>query len=164
MNHWRILTMFLMVLVFVAMTPTFGEAQMGYGMHHGMYGGYGNGQGGGWNYCPYCGGNFRQRGGYGMMPYGGYGGMGPGMMGPGYDRPYGDSRDGRHGRYREPLEQDEARNIVEDMLRRSRNPNLKVGNIEDEDNLYVVDILTKDDSLVDKIEVDKETGLMRSAY
>ena len=97
--------------------PSQSEAQRGYGMHHGMWGGgSGYGQDGGWSYCPYCGRSFGPRGGYprgyGYDRRGEYRGgypMGPGMMGPGY---------GMHGRgpgyrgylddngfrpYREPL-------------------------------------------------------------
>ena len=50
------------------------------------------------------------------------------------------------------------------MLRQSRNPNLKPGDIEEKERYFVVDILTNDGSLVDKMQVDKETGMMRSIY
>ena len=146
------------------------EAQMGYGMHHGMYGGgSGYGQDGGWSYCPYCGGDLRGRRGYPMGPGmmgPGYGrqGMGPGMMGPDYGRPYGYPNDRREPRYREPLEKEDAQKEVEDMLRQSRNPNLKPGDVEEKERYFVVDILTNDGSLVDKMQIDKETGMMRSIY
>jgi len=56
-------------------------AVLAYAQGPGMMGG-----GQGWNYCPYCGQNLGQGGGYGMMGPGmmggGYG-MGPGMMGRG---------------------------------------------------------------------------------
>ena len=45
-----------------------------------------------------------------------------------------------------------------------RNPNLKLGKIEEKDNGYQINIVTKEGSLVDKILVDKNTGWMRSAY
>jgi len=159
-----------------------GEAQMGYGMHGGMWGpGQGDGQGGGWSYCPYCGRNLRGQGGYPMGPgrmgsgYGGYGmmgrgqyghqGMGPGMMGPGYgdDRGYGNPQ-GRNYRQQEPLKKDEAKKEVNQMLVQSRNPNLKVGGVEEKGNTYEIEIQTKGGELVDKIQVDKDTGLMRSVY
>ena len=146
------------------------EAQMGYGMHHGMYGGSsGYGQDGGWSYCPYCGSDMRGRGSYPMGPGmmgPGYGrqGMGPGMMGPDYGRPYDYPNDRRYPRNQEPLEKEDAQKEVEDMLRQSRNPNLKPGDIEEKDRYFVVDILTNDGSLVDKMQIDKETGMMRSIY
>ena len=45
-----------------------------------------------------------------------------------------------------------------------RNPNLKLGKIEEKGNNYQVNIETKEGSLVDKLLVDKNTGWMRSAY
>ena len=134
-----------------------------------------------WNYCPYCG-NYVGPGsgygmgyGYGMGPgmmgggWGGYG-MGPGMMGPGYG--YGPRygygpQYGYGGQYQQPqkpLDQDQAKQEVEDYLKSTRNPNLKMGKIEDKGNDYEVDIETKDGSLVNKVLVDKATGRMRSAY
>ena len=146
------------------------EGQMGYGMHHGAYGGgSGYDQGGGWTYCPYCGSDMRGRGGYPMGPGmmgPGYGRqhMGPGMMRPDYRRPYDYPDDRRYPLNREPLEKEEAQKVVEDMLRQSRNPNLKPGDVEEKDRYFVVDILTNDGSLVDKMQVEKETGRMRSVY
>jgi len=96
----------------------------------------------------------------------GYGqqGMGPGMMGPGYGSPY-DYQQGRGDRrYNEPLKKEDARKEVEDMLKASGNPNLKLGDVEEDGRYYVVGILTKDGSLVDKMQVDKNTGMMRSIY
>jgi len=90
---------------------------------------------------------------------GGYG-MGPGMMGPGYDYQYGPQ-------YRRPqlmLDEKNAKEILENYLKVSRNPNLKLGKIEDKGNVFEAEILTQKDSLVDKILVDKYTGWTRSAY
>jgi hypothetical protein len=126
-------------------------------------------------------------GGYGMGPgmmgrgYGfGYG-MRPGMMGPGYGR--GPGMMGRgygHGygmgpgygyqsgpQYRQPqlvLDEKNAKEILENYLKSTRNPNLKLGKIEDKGNVFEAEILTQKDSLVDKILVDKYTGWTRSAY
>jgi hypothetical protein len=46
----------------------------------------------------------------------------------------------------------------------SRNPNLKVGKIEDKGGYFEAEITTNDGSLVDKLLVDKDTGRMRSVY
>jgi hypothetical protein len=46
----------------------------------------------------------------------------------------------------------------------NRNPNLKLEKIGDKGNAFEGEIVTKDDSLVDKILVDKNTGWMRSVY
>ena len=136
-----------------------GPGMMGQG---GWGPGYGPSQQGGW-YCP----------------RGGGWGMGPGMMGPGWQRGpewgpgYGMNR-GRMGPgygYRQqnqqpqkPLEKGDAETIVKKYLVSMNNPNLKLGKIEEKDNGFEVDIVTKNNSLVDKILVDKNTGWMRSAY
>jgi hypothetical protein len=109
-----------------------------------------------WNYCPYCG-----------AP------LGPGMMGPGYGRDPGMMhRDWDRGpqygpQYQQPqkpLEEKDIKDMLENYLKSTRNPNLKLGKIEDKESYFEAEILTKDDSLADKIAVDKTTGWMRSIY
>jgi hypothetical protein len=136
--------------------------------HMGPGNGYGSSSGQNYNYCPY-GGNYSGSG-YGMGPGmmgPGYGyGMGPGMMGPGYGYGYGPQY-GYGQQYRQPstpLSEDQAKQEVGNYLSSTRNPNLKMGKIEDRGNDYEVNIETKDGSLVNKILVDKDTGWMRSAY
>jgi hypothetical protein len=92
--------------------------------------------------------------------------MGPGhMMGPGYGQPPRYSERSPYRQYREPLEKEDVRNLLENMLRSSRNPYLKVGKIEDKGAYFEAEIVTKEsESLVDKLLVDKDTGRMRSAY
>jgi hypothetical protein len=168
-NSRRLIVLTLLLGLVSLVPATQSAAQRGYGMHHGMWGdGFGYDRGG-WRYCPYCGGRFQNRGDYemgpGMMdPRYGRRGMGRGMMGPGYERFHDYPELRGYQRYREPLKKEEALDLVADMLKRSRNPNLKPGDVEDKEEYLVVDILTKDGSLVDKMEVDKETGMMRSAY
>jgi len=140
-----------------------GQGMMGYGYGMGpemmWRGGYG-----GW-YCPYCGQPVSPRGGYGMGPgmmgpwMMGPGMMGPWMMGPGYPG-YGP----RYGEPQKPLEEKDVKAVVKDYIESTRNPNLKMGKIKEMENFFEVEILTKDNSLVDKILVDKFTGWMRSAY
>jgi hypothetical protein len=84
--------------------------------------------------------------------------MGPGMMGPGYG--YGP----QYQQPRKPLEEKDAKEVLETYLKSRRNPNLKLGTIEDKGSVFEVEILTKDGSLADKIAVDKYTGWMRSMY
>jgi hypothetical protein len=145
--------------------PAIVGAQMGYGRHHGPEWGTGYGHRGNWNYCPYCGSSFRGEGryGYGMSPeMHGYG-MGPGMMGP-YGYRYEERRGPYYGQPREPLKEEDAKNRIENMLEYSRNPNLKVGKIQDKGDYFEAEITTNDGSLVDKLLVDKDTGRMRSVY
>ena len=126
-----------------------------------------------WDYCHYCG-NYPGPG-YGMGPGRmGYGyGMGPwmmhrgyGMMGPGYGYGY-EPRYGYGRAYRQPvkpLDENQIKQEVENYLKSTRNPNLKMGKIEERAQDYEVDIETKDGALVNKLLVDKDTGWMRSVY
>jgi hypothetical protein len=113
----------------------------------------------------------------GMMGYGmGSGMMGPnygmgnGMMGRGYGMGNGTMRPnyGYNQQYRQPrkpINEKDARGIVENYLNSTRNPNLKLGKIKDEGSAFEVDIVTKSDgTLVDRLLVSKGTGRLRSAY
>jgi len=83
-------------------------------------------------------------------------GMGPGMMGQGYGPQYQQER--------KPLTEKDVKAMVENYVQSTRNPNLKLGKITDKDQYFEAEIVTKNDSLVDKILVDKQTGWMRSIY
>jgi len=136
----------------------------GYGTCSGMMGqGYGYGMGPGMM-------------GYGMMGPGynmgpgmmgrGYG-MGPGMMygGRGMGPQYGSGYPGYQSQQpQKPLNEENARQLVENYLKSTNNPNLKLGKIADNGENFEAEILTKDGSLVNEILVDKNTGWMRSAY
>lgn len=141
-----------------------GRGRMGYGMMGPKgYGGYPN--------CPYQG--FESS--YGMGPSM----MGPGMMDPGMMGPQmmGPGR-GRHmmpgwsarkypHQYQQakgPLEEKDARAVVENYLKSTRNPNLAIGKITDVGDVFEAEIVTRENSLVDKVLVDKNSGFMRSGY
>lgn len=65
----------------------------------------------------------------------------------------------------ETLSQENAVSIVQNYLTGAGNPNLAVGKVEKkEDGNYLVEILTKEGSLVDKIVVDGKTGRFSSIY
>ena len=130
--------------------------RMGPGMGYGYYGrgpGMGSGMMGGRRY------------GYGggMMGYGPGYGWGPGMMrgyGPGSGY-YGPSRVPGPG----PVDMKEAKSIMQDYVSSMRNPNLKLGKIKDAGTAFEAEILTKKgNALVDRVLIDKQTGLLRSAY
>ena len=110
-----------------------------------------------------------QGGGYGMGPgmMGGRGngyGMGPGMMGSGQG--YGPSQQNPYTQQQpqKPIDKDQAKSMVENYLKSTGNPNLKLGDIKDDGQNFEADVVTKDNSLADKILVDKNTGWMRPAY
>ena len=102
-------------------------------------------------------------GGYGMSgpgTVGGSGMMGRRMMG-GYGAP------GYASQLAQPVEvqnESQAEDMVQTYLNTLRNPNLKVGEITDVGNAYEVDVVTQGGALVDKIDVDKNTGYMNSIY
>jgi hypothetical protein len=79
--------------------------------------------------------------------------MGPGY---GYGTPYRIPE--------EPLESEDAKAVVEEYIGYGRNPNLKVGEIEDKGPVFQVEIVTKDGSLVDKLAVHKRMGWVHSIY
>ena len=131
----------------------------GFGGRHGMMGpGYGMGPG-------------MMGPGYGMGPGmmgPGYR-MGPGMMGPGWAREmnpsFSDRVNPQHmSRQMGPLEKKDAAEIVDNYIQSTRNPNLKVGKIEDSGNAFKAQIVTKDNSLVEEVLIDKRSGYMRPAY
>jgi hypothetical protein len=96
----------------------------------------------------------------GMMHEGGspdYG-MGPGMMGRSYEE------EPHYPRNQTAVNRDDAARIFENYLDSMHNPNLKLGKIKDEGSDFEADMLTKDNSLVNKLIVDKDTGRIRSAY
>ncbi len=93
----------------------------------------------------------------GMM---GQGMMGGGMMGGGYRPQYGP----QYQQPPKPLDEKEATTLLENYLQSTRNPNLKLGKIEDKGNAFEAEIQTKDGSLVNKILVDKNSRWMRSVY
>jgi hypothetical protein len=158
MTPLRIFFVVVLIAGLVGFGPTPpGNAQRGYGMHDRMHGGddYRYQRGEGWNYCPYCGNGLNRRGGRGMGPY---------MMDRYHSRPYDNPDSWYYHRNQEPLQAEDARDIVQDMLVRSRNPNLKIGETEEKEGFFEVEILTQQGALVDKMQVHKETGLLRSIY
>jgi hypothetical protein len=107
--------------------------------------------------------------GSGMMRngYGQGSGMGSGMMGPGYsnqENPRYQQPEKQYQQLEKPLDEKDARAILENYLKSTRNSNLKLGKIKDEGDAFEGDILTQNGSLVDKILVSKDTGAMRSVY
>jgi len=105
--------------------------------------------------------SYREHG-YGMM------GQGHGMMGQGHDMM---SRGFRHG-FKGDCDQEgktaarnldlsvaDVKTLLEGRLIRRGNDRLKVGKVEQkDDNTIVAEIVTVDNSLVDRYEIDRKTG------
>lgn len=105
-----------------------------------------------------------QRGGGRYCPW--MGGAGPGPQGQqgGWYCPWMGSQTGPPvAKPGQPLTADQAKAMVEQQI--SGNPNLKAGKVTEKDGVYEVDIVTKKEgSLVDKVQVNKQTGWFRSGY
>jgi hypothetical protein len=107
----------------------------------------GSGGQGGW-YCPWMGapapGGWQGRGGW-YCPWMRGTQIGPPVAQPG-----------------KPLSKDQAKALVDQYVH--TNPNLRVGTVTEKNGIYEVKIVTKDGSLVDKIQVNRQTGWFRSTY
>ena len=117
---------------------------------------YGPGMMYGWGYGP----NMMYGQGYGPnmmygwghgpnMMYGSGYGYGPGMMGPGWQ--------GNQGNLN--ISPDDAKNYFERWIAIQGNPHIKVGDVKAKDaDTIVVDIVTKDNSLVQRFLVNRHSG------
>lgn len=126
--------------------PGDGQARPGWGP--GMMGGYGHGPG--------------MMGSYGHGPAMMGGGYGPGMMmgAAGTDVPCPGLAAANANA--EPLSLDDARKAVERHLAWMGNERLKVGTVEAKgETAYTAEIVTRDNSLVETLEIDRKTGFMR---
>ncbi|MFV1956415.1 MAG: hypothetical protein ACC669_01430 [bacterium] len=103
----------------------------------------------------HMGSDYSGTGGYG--PMGSYGQMGDlGHMGSGA-KGEGQPCGGADVESAVQINKEEAKGMISFQLRRS-NPNLKVGKIAEKEEGFEVTIVTKDNSLVDRIMVEKNTG------
>jgi len=134
--------------------------------------GYGGPEGEGW-FCPWCGQQMDPRTYDYEANYPDYS--------QGYDRGYR-GRDwgvmpyyGWSPRYAPPrypnakwwdkgLSEEDAKTLLNKELGVKNNPNLKWGKITEHDTYYEAELLTKNNDLVDKVQVHKYTGWFRSAY
>ncbi len=111
--------------------------------------------------CPMAG-AYQDKSRHGKMGRGmGSGMMGQGMMGPGMMAPGADTDRGHGMRVvaKADLSTDGVRHFFEDRLAMHGNKRLKVGEVtEGEDDSIVADIVTLEDSLVQRFKVDRHTG------
>lgn len=98
---------------------------------------------------------------WGQSPYP-MGMMGPGMMGPGTDGNW-NCPFAADVAVDQELSVDEVRARLERNLEWHGNARLKVGDVvETENDTIIADIVTVDDSLVQRMVIDRHTGQMRS--
>jgi len=94
--------------------------------------------------------------GQGQMPMMGQGMMGHMPMMGGYDH-------GQMQPLRRDLNTDEVKHMMEHRVDWAGNPNLKVGKVTEIDaDTIVAEIVTKDGSLVRKLNIDRHTGRMQA--
>jgi len=62
----------------------------------------------------------------------------------------------------QPVTKDQAKQLLEDYVGSANNPNLKLGEITEKGDVFEATIVTKDGSLVEKIQVDKNSGWFRN--
>jgi hypothetical protein len=144
------------------------------GMGPGMMGGYGGGPGygpgpgygGGPGYGPgmmggYGPGWMHGQGGYGPGWMHGQGGYGPGWMHGG--RGYGPcwNNEANAGQQQDlKLTTDDVKTRMERWLAARNNPRLKVGDVKEKDaDTITADIVTVDNSLVQRIDINRHTGV-----
>jgi hypothetical protein len=84
--------------------------------------------------------------------------MGPGMMSQGYENEL------HYRQNQKNLDRKGAERVFEDYLSSRHNPNLTLGEIKDEGSFFEADLLTQNNSLVNRLMVDKDSGRIRSAY
>ena len=117
------------------------------------------GKGGDW-FCPWCGRGEGFGPGMSAMPYQHGMGIGHVLMryGPLEGPAFGTAQSWQDGE----LAKDDAKNLVQNYLRQQKNQNLKMGQISDKGALYEVDIVAKEGSLAERLQVDKKNGWFRS--
>lgn len=115
----------------------------------------------GW-YCPWRSLNAQGQTASNCPGWGGKGGMGKG--GGMHYRCRGGMASQYVPRQGAELTEKDAQGLLQDYLKANNNPNLKLGGISNKDGFYEAEILTKEGSLVDKIQVNKANGWFRSAY
>ena len=139
------------------MHPGFGQGpgmmmHPGFGQGPGMMMHPGFGQGPGMMMHP----GFGQ--GPGMMMHPGFG-QGPGMMGFGMMW----NQSGRQALPKD-LSVEDVQHMLEHRLQWQNNPNIKLGKVEEKDaDTIVAEIVTRDDSLVQRFEIDRHTAWARPA-
>ena len=127
--------------------------RMGAGYGQGYPHGYGPGYGPGMMR-----GGYGHRHGHGMRG----GGYGPGPMMDGYGQRYHGGPGNYGGRVTVTLSTDNVKDYFERLIATEGNPRLKVGDVKEKDaDTIVAEIVTKDNSLVQRFAVNRHSGFYR---
>jgi hypothetical protein len=93
---------------------------------------------------------------WGRGHHGGHQGHGMGSCGLGIGRIM-------HQNQGKPMTKEQAQLIFERYVERKGNPNLKVGDVVEKGEFFEASITTREGSLVERIQMDKNTGWFRNA-
>jgi hypothetical protein len=63
----------------------------------------------------------------------------------------------------QPVTYDQAKAFMEDHLKSTNNPDLVLGEVSETQDYFIAPVITKDGSVVDKLQVEKTTGFVSSA-
>lgn len=63
-----------------------------------------------------------------------------------------------------PIGLNEAKAAFEDYISSTKNPNLRLDKIKEQNGRFSAEVTTKEGSLVDRLELDRATGYIRSVY
>ena len=86
-------------------------------------------------------------------------GTGEGMMGGQMNQPGATAQP-----FSNPRTKEQAQERAEQYLNSLGNPNLKVGELKETAASYEIEVVTKDDSLMNRLIIDKKTGELKSQY
>lgn len=67
-------------------------------------------------------------------------------------------------RFQGPITLDQARQILEDYLEKGGNPNLKPGDIQEKESYFLGEVVTRNGSLVNQIEIGKQAGRINTRH
>jgi len=60
-----------------------------------------------------------------------------------------------------PVDKNQAAQLLSNYVTRTGNANLKAGEVLEKGDVFEVTVVTKDGSLVERLEIDKKTGMFR---
>ncbi len=63
----------------------------------------------------------------------------------------------------QPLTKEQAKLLLQDYLQYGNSPNLKIGDLNEKGTVFEAEILTKEGTVVDSLQIDKNTHLFRYA-
>jgi hypothetical protein len=85
-----------------------------------------------------------------------------GMMGHGEMGSHSDHQQ-KGSEHAQPVTYDQAKAFMEDHLKSTNNPDIVLGEVSETQDYFTAQVITRDGTVVDKLQVDKTTGSISSA-